>query len=319
MKMLELIRRHPVGNILLVFVVVQITCIVAGLLYPNSFGYLTPGNVQVMLKAIPPLAIMVIGVNILMIAGEFDLSVGSCFAFAGLVMASAFNAGSPLILALALALMTGAFIGWLNGVITVKTRIPSFIATLGALMFWRGMILWISGEKTTQFLPATWFENLFNYSRGLLQAQFVWLLILAVGGYLLLERHSLGNHFYGVGGNRDASLAVGLNPDRVKILAFVLAGMAAALAGVISATRVHSVSPIQGKGMELQAIAACVIGGTSLAGGKGSVLGPFLGTALIYTIQDVLLLVKAPGSYLEMFMGVLIVAAVVVNQLTSKK
>ena len=110
-----------------------------------------------------------------------------------------------------------------------------------------------------------------------------------------------------------------LHPGRVKLAAFMLTGMAAAFSGIISTTRVHSVSPIQGEGMELQAIAACVIGGTALTGGKGTVLGPFLGAALIFTIQDVLLLVKAPGSYLEMFMGLLILATVVLNQLTSKR
>ena len=319
MKVLEKIRGYQAGNIFIIFLLVQLGCVIAGILFPQSFRYLDQSNIQVLLKSIPPLAILVMGVNILMITGEFDLSVGAVFTFTAYIMATLFNMGAPAPVAAVAAIGVGAAIGALNGLIVVHTRIPSFIATLGSMMFWRGIILWFSGEKTAPFRPGGYFECLFSGSCGPMQVQFVWLLLIAGAAFMLLERHKLGNHFFGVGGNRDASLAVGLHPGRVKLAAFMLTGMAAAFSGIISTTRVHSVSPIQGEGMELQAIAACVIGGTALTGGKGTVLGPFLGAALIFTIQDVLLLVKAPGSYLEMFMGLLILATVVLNQLTSKR
>ena len=131
--------------------------------------------------------------------------------------------------------------------------------------------------------------------------------------YFLLHRHRLGNHFYAVGGNRNAAVAIGIKPYRTKSIAFAIAGFMAALSGVVAATRVGSIQPGGGLGMELQAIAACVIGGAALTGGRGSILGIVLGTALVYTIQDILLLLRAPGFYFDMFVGALIVIAVIMN------
>ena len=313
------IRRYKAGNILIVFAAVQIICVVASILFPDQFCYLSTSNVQTLLKSIPPLAILAMGVGLLMIAGEFDLSVGSNFALTAFVMATTFNLGLSPWLAMLLALAFGAFIGLVNGLITLWAKIPSFIATLGAMMFWRGIILILSGGQTKPFRPCCAFESLFAGSIGPIQAQFIWAIAVAVLAQLLLERHKLGNHIFAVGGNRESAIAIGVNPRTVKMICFVLVGVLAASAAVLSTSRVHSVSPDQGKGLELQAIAACVIGGLSLAGGEGSILGIFLGSALLFTIQDVLLLLRAPGSYLDMFVGILIVVAVVSNRLTKKE
>ena len=129
------IRGYKAGNILIVFAAVQIICIVASILFPDQFSYLSTSNVRTLLKSIPPLAILAMGVGLLMIAGEFDLSVGSNFALTAFVMATTFNSGVSPWLAALLALAFGAFIGFVNGVITLRTKIPSFIATLGAMMF----------------------------------------------------------------------------------------------------------------------------------------------------------------------------------------
>lgn len=304
---------------MIVFAVVQLACIVASLLFPDDFSYLSKSNIQTLLKSIPPLAILATGVALLMIAGEFDLSVGSNFALAAFLMAVAYNAGVPVGFAALLALVLGAFIGLVNGLITLKAAIPSFIATLGAMMFWRGIILIFSKGQTESFRPGGLFEDIFSGSIGFMQAQFLWAVAVAVVAYLILERHKLGNHIFGVGGNRESAIAIGVYPNAIKMICFVMVGMAAAFAGIISTARVHSVSPDQGKGLELQAIAACVIGGVSLMGGQGSILGVFLGSALLFTIQDVLLLLRAPGFYLDMFMGILIVVAVISNRLTKKE
>jgi ribose/xylose/arabinose/galactoside ABC-type transport system permease subunit len=147
-----------------------------------------------------------------------------------------------------------------------------------------------------------------------LEAAFIWFVGMTVIFWILLHHHKLGNHFYAVGGNKEAATAIGINPNRVKMIAFSIAGFCAALAGILAASRVGSIQPGQGSGLELQAIAACVIGGLALTGGRGTVLGIFLGAALIYTIQDVLLLVRAPGFYLEVFVGLLIVGAAIFNE-----
>ena len=312
------IRGSKAGNILIVFVVVQIACVIASLIFGDQFAYLSVTNIQTQLKSIPQLAILAVGVGILMIAGEFDLSVGSNFAFTAYIMAFAYGCMWPAWAATLLALGVGAFIGLINGLITLKTKIPSFIATLGAMMFWRGMLQIISGNESASMNPGGTYEALFAGSMGPVQAQFLWALLVGVLGYLLLERHKLGNHIFGVGGNKESARAIGVYPNAVKMICFVIVGLLAAFAGVISTARVYSVSPDQGRGLELQAIAACVIGGVSLTGGGGSILGLFLGAALLYTIQDVLLLLRAPGTYLDMFMGILIVVAVIFNRLTKK-
>ena len=318
MTALVWIRRHRAGSIAIVFVLTQVACIGFGIFMPHSFPYLAKANIELLLKSIPALAILAIAVNLLMISGEFDLSVGSVFTFSALIMALAFNQGVPPGLAAVLALGVGAMIGWSNGVLTTKAKIPSFIATLGAMWFWRGTILSVSNSQTVSFRPGSAFEAFFVGSIGSMQAQFIWLIVIAVIGHFLLERHRLGNHFFAVGGNRESAVAVGVNPDRVKIIAFVFVGLAAAFTGILSTTRVHSISPIQGKGLELMAIAACVIGGSRLMGGEGTVLGAVLGACLLATIQDILQLVQAPGELLDMFVGILIVVAVILNRLARK-
>lgn len=318
-QFLGTLRSHRAGNIVIVFVAVQTLCIVFSLLFPESFRYLSEANLQLLFRSIPQLAILVIGVNLLMITGEFDLSVGSNFTFSALIMAMALNLGVPGIATVILALFVGAFIGFSNGILTTQTGIPSFIATLGGMMFWRGMILLLSQGQTEPFRPGEFFEAFLVSSLGPFQAQFFWLIVVAVLAHMLLERHRLGNHFFAVGGNKESAIAVGVNANRVKIAAFILVGVLASFSGIMSTTRIHSVSPIQGEGLELQAIAACVIGGTRLMGGTGTVLGAVLGAALLYTIQDILLLLRAPGFYLQMFVGILIVVAVILNQLAKKK
>jgi len=316
---LERIRRQKAGNILIVFVVIQILAIIFSLIFPDKFRYLSEANIQVLLKAIPQIGIIALGVNILMISGEFDLSVGATFALTALVMAKIFNAGGSIWVAILSSLLVGAFIGFLNGVIIVKSRVPSFIITLGSMYFWRGIIIFISQAQNETFKVGAVVKKIFAGNIGPIQFQFIWLMLIAIITWFLLERHRLGNHFFAAGGNRNAAEALGINVGRVKIIAFVITGVLAAFSGILSTVRVASISPIQGEGLEMQAIAACVIGGTALMGGSGSVLGVMLGAALLYTIQDFLLLLRAPGFYLKLFLGVIIIVAVVLNQIVKKE
>jgi simple sugar transport system permease protein len=167
--------------------------------------------------------------------------------------------------------------------------------------------------------PSEPFATLFDSSVltignvGVIHASILWFCLFAIAFYFLLHHHRLGNHFYAVGGNRNAAVAIGINPARTKTIAFAIAGFMAAFSGVVAVSRVGSIQPGGGLGMELQTIAACVIGGLALTGGRGSILGIVLGTALVFTIQDVLLLLRAPAFYFDMFVGALIVIAVIMN------
>jgi len=312
-------RRDPAANILIILVIVQLGCITAGLLFPDGFRYLSPLNIATLLRAIPQIGFIALGVGVLMIAGEFDLSVGATFTLSGLTMATSYAAGVPLPAAVLAALAVGVAIGLVNGFVTLRFRIPSFIVTLGMMMVLRGVILYVSGTASVSFRPDPWFRSLLTGSIGVVQAQFLWLVAFALAGYVLMAWTRLGNHIHAVGGNRAAANAIGVNVIRTKYYAFAIAGLMAAMSGVVSTTRVSSVSPIQGQGLELQAIAACVIGGLALTGGRGSMLGIFCGAVLIYTVQNILLLVGAPGYYLDAFIGLVLVLAVIANSMLNRR
>lgn len=324
LKLRDWISDRPEGGIVVMFVVAQILCILGGLLFPDIFRYLLPANVAVVLKSIAPLGIMALGVGVLMIAGEYDLSVGAIYSFLAIVSATICNdlmgdiqaenasAVAPF-LGLLVALAAGTTIGLFHAWITLRFNIPSFIATLGGMLLWKGATLLYHGAKALRYKPTEPFATLFGGSIGIVHASILWFAIFAVGFYFLLHHHRLGNHFYAVGGNRNAAVAIGVSPSRTKYIAFAICGFMAAFSGVVAAARVGSIQPGGGLGMELQSIAACVIGGLALTGGRGSILGIVLGTALVFTIQDILLLLQAPAFYFEMFVGALIVIAVVLN------
>jgi simple sugar transport system permease protein len=312
-------RRTTDASILVVFVIIQIVCIAAALIAPTGFRYLSGPNISVMLQAIPSLGIVALGVGVLMIAGEFDLSVGTAATFVSVVAAMLMNMSISVWIASAVAIMLGTLIGALNGLITLQFAMPSFIVTLGGLLFWHGMTFLVHGAQSIGFRPDPVFQFVFGGNFGLVGTSFLWLILCCVGFHMMLQHHRLGNQIFAVGGNRDAATAIGVSPRKIKLIAFSIAGAMAAFSGIISATRVNSINPAQGQGVELQAIAACVIGGLALTGGRGGILGIFLGAALIYTIQDVLLLMRAPGFYLDIFVGALIVIAVIFNQVAGNR
>jgi simple sugar transport system permease protein len=318
-SLLKQIMAMPAGAILLVFVALQIVCIVGALVYPDDFRYLSPQNLTILMKAIPVLGCLALGAGILMIAGEFDLSIGSVYTFTAVLIATLVDSGVSAFIAAPLGILTGVLIGLLNGTITLRFGLPSFIVTLGGLLFWRGAVLLYNGAVQVRFDPEPIFSSLFAGTIFGVNAAFIWIILFVVGFYLLLHRHKFGNHVFATGGNRAAATAIGINTDRVKLIAFAIAGGMAAVAGIIATARVGSVQPGQGAGLELQAIAACVIGGLSLSGGRGSIIGIFLGVMLIHTITDVLLLLRAPGFYLDMFIATLIVVAAAFNHLIERR
>ncbi|GLQ57989.1 monosaccharide-transporting ATPase [Devosia nitrariae] len=303
----------PAGAILLVFVTVQLFCIVAGLIFPDDFRYLSPQNMGILMRSVPVLGCLALGAGLLMIAGEFDLSIGSVYTFTAVVMAMLVGSGVDAFLAAPAGLLVGAAIGLSNGILTLRFNLPSFIVTLGGLLFWRGAVLLINGAVQVRFDPGPAFDALFSGTVIGINAAFIWFVGLSLAFWALLHRHRFGNHVFATGGDRSAATAIGVNTARIKLAAFAIAGAMAAFAGILATTRVGSVQPGQGAGLELQAIAACVIGGLSLRGGRGSILGIFLGVMLIFTITDVLLLLRAPGFYLDMFIATLIVVASIFN------
>ena len=320
-NLIDNIRSKPAGGILILFCTIQIVAILGGLLYPEHFRYLNPANIAVLLKSMSPLGIMAIGVGVLMISGEFDLSVGTLYTFCAIVTATMVKeyALSPY-LAMLVGIIVGIIAGLIHGNIVNRFTIPSFIVTLGAMLLWKGGTLLYHGAKSLRYkYESETYKTVLTGDIGVVDASFLWFIGVGIVFYFIVHHHKIGNHFFAVGGNPEAAIAIGINPKRVKLIAFAIAGGCAALSGVVAMSRVGSVQPGGGLGLELEAIAACVIGGCALMGGRGSIIGIMLGTALIYTIQDLLLLLRAPGFYFEMFVGGLIVLAVIINVTIRKR
>lgn len=313
------LRRQPAINIVALFVVAQLACIVGGLLFPESFRYLSATNLSLVLKAVPVLGAIALGVGVLMIAGEFDLSVGAVYTVTSYAMALLYLNGVPLGVAVLATFAIGAAIGIVNGLITVKMAIPSFITTLGSMLVVRGFIRWLSEGRSVSFHPDDWFIGLVTGSLLGVNAEFLWFLVLTIVVGAILHRTRLGNHWYLVGGSERTAVAVGVNVPLVKISAFMFSSLGATFAGILSTTRVSSVTASQGIGFELKAITVCVIGGLFLSGGRGTIVGIFVGACLMYMVEDVLLLLRAPGFYIEVFIGTILVGAVIVNTWLVKK
>jgi ribose/xylose/arabinose/galactoside ABC-type transport system permease subunit len=303
-------RQQSAFDILVLFLIVQVISLIYGFINPNTFAYNSSANIQTALSTIPiEVGIPALGVGVLMIAGEFDLSVGNNFIFSSIVMAQLATNGMNTWLAALIGLLIGTGIGLLNGLITLRLQIPSFIATLGTSFFWYAATFFVHGESSQPFSPTPVFAALTAGNLSVFPVLFLWWVVLALVFWGLLERNRIGNHIYAAGGNKQAATATGVRVDRTKLLAFALTGLMAALGGILAASYIGNIAPSTGTTLPLEAIAACVIGGLSLTGGRGTILGIVLGSALIYWIKDVLLLVGAPGIYINAPIGILIIGA----------
>ncbi len=267
-------------------------------------------------------AVVVIGVTTLMIGGEFDLSVGPMMAMGGYLFADIVLADGSPVIAIMVALLATAIMGSVNGLITVYTGIPSFIVTLGTLYIYRGVVWLYSGGlmiQTTEELPV---YRLLNGRLDVLndllpQASFrtatLWAIVLGFLFQLLLTRSRFGNHVFAVGGNPGAAVAQGVNVKRIKITCFIITGILAGFAGILTFSQFSSVYVATGATVELTAIAGAVVGGTLLTGGVGSILGGLLGILLIDTLRTGVVLLGFPSDNFAAIVGVTIVGVALLN------
>lgn len=286
---------------------------VFGVLHPAFLTLDTFGDI---LTQAAELGVAAVGITFLMIAGEFDLSVGSNFAFAGLLLALLVTKHAvPAPLAVALAMGVAAAIGLLNGIITLTGRIPSFITTLGTMMLWRGLALAVTGGWPISILGASVLLDVLGGKAvyATLHISAVWWLAVTAVLSVVLGRTTYGNWVFATGGKREAARALGVPVRQVKLVNFTLAGLLAGMAGFMQFGRMGSMSPVWGDGLALEAIAAAVIGGTSLMGGTGTIVGTALGAVTMASIRFGLIMVGAPAYWYTAFLGVVIVAAVIVN------
>ncbi len=269
--------------------------------------------------------IVVVGVGLLMISGEFDLSVGSNLAVAGYVFLLTLLAGVPPVLAMVLALIVSTILGLINGLIVVYLRIPSFIGTLGTLLAYRGVARWLGAGQATSYTPDVKpalfdalngfiapLNNLFEGSANFRMSS-LWFIGAVVVVSIMLMRTRHGNASFAVGGNPGAALSQGINVVRVKLINFTLSGFFAGLAGVVLFAQRSSMNELIGKGLELTAVAAAVIGGVSLNGGTGTIIGAALGMIMLATLEQGLVLLGAPNEVFQGIVGAIIIISVITN------
>ncbi|MBL6723551.1 MAG: ABC transporter permease [Rubripirellula sp.] len=267
---------------------------------------------------IPDLTLVSVGMTFVLIARGIDLSVGSVLALSSAIFGVLIvDRELPLIVAGATAIIAAATCGLINGLISIKARIPSFIVTLGMLEVARGLTKLVTKSETKYI--GTIIESISDPIPYLLiSPAFVFALFTVFAGQFLLSRMAFGRYFIAIGTNENAVRLSGINVAPYQIATFVLCGILCGIAGVIHAAKLSTADPNAAVGIELSAIAACVIGGTSLMGGRGNVLSTFLGVLIIATLQTGLAQLGASDPIKQVITGSVIIAAVLTDAIKQR-
>ncbi len=282
----------------------------------KSGVFFTASNLTGVTTIASSVGIVGIGVTFLMIAGEFDLSVGGMFAFAPIVMGKLIvDHGLNEWLAFFLCLAMAAAIGFANGLVTLRFGIPSFITTLGSLFILDGVNLILTGGQQVEYFGQS---SLFpilggQIGTGPVYASLVWLFFFAAVFWFVLQRTRYGNWTFAAGGRGGIARAVGVPVYRVKAINFCLAAVLAGFAGCTEFAYLGSVASGQGDKMELYAIVVAVVGGTSLFGVTGTIIGTVIGALILSSLETGLVLIGAPGSLYTSLIGTILIVAVIVN------
>ena len=287
------------------------------LLMDTPSRFLSPNNLRIVLSQTVIVAVGAIGMTMIIISGGIDLAVGSTIALTGVVTALGINAGMPPALALALGIAVGGLVGVINGFVVTRLKVVPFIATLGMLGIGRGVAKWLANQQTVN-MPGTWLNELlvmFPNPSWLLVAPGVWItIVLAVLAAIMLRQTVFGRRIFALGSNEAATRACGIATDRLKIWIYGLAGLLFGLAGVMQMSRLRQGDPTVAAGSELDIIAAVVIGGGSLNGGEGSILGSMIGALIMAFLRNGCQQVGWPNYVQEIIIGAIIVIAVALDR-----
>jgi ribose transport system permease protein len=299
-------------RVLVIFIVL---CLIAGIL---SDVFFTMNNVMNVLRQVSIIAIIACGMTLVILIAGIDLSVGAVMAFSGAILAGVLTAGLPLPVAIFAALGIGLLFGIFNGFVVANFGVPSFIATLATMVIARGMTL-----VYTNGYPLVISHDTYRYigSGRFLGIPIPIIIMFFIFGvmYWMLKYTSFGRYIYAIGGNEETAVLAGINVKRIKIAVFGLAGLLSALSATIYTSRLMSAQPNAGTGIELDAIAAVIIGGTSLAGGRGGVTGTLIGALIMGVLDNVLNLMNVSPFYQSIAKGLVILIAVIIDSKFSKR
>jgi ribose/xylose/arabinose/galactoside ABC-type transport system permease subunit len=301
---LVLARDHPY-MLYVTFVVLMVTFSFA------SDVFFTTSNFQNIGRQTALVSVVAVGLTLVIIAGEIDLSVGSVLALAGMTSALAMDRiNDSWLLGAVVGLATGATCGLVNGLLTTRLSIPSFLVTLGTLGIARGLALLVTGT-TPVLITSPQFIQAFGEGDFIgIPAPIAWTIVIAVMGVLLLHFGTFGGKIYATGGNPTAARYSGISTRNVKTAVFVLTGALAGLAALVFSARAHAARPDVGAGFELNVIAAVILGGTSLFGGRGTIIGSLVGSFVIGILDNGLVLLGVSASLQLVIKGAIIIAAV---------
>ncbi len=299
------------------FVGLMLVVAVFALLTESPARYLSPFNLRIVLAQTVIVAVGAVGMTLVIISGGIDLSVGSTIALSSVVTALLLHAGYPPALAVAAGVCVGGCVGLINGLAITSLRVVPFIATLGMLGVARGAAKWLAGQQTVN-VPQTWVNELavtFPRPAWLLLAPGVWIaLALAIMTAVVLRNTVFGRRVFALGSNEAAARACGINVERLKLWVYSLAGLYFGLAGVTQMSRLRQGDPTVAVGAELDIIAAVVIGGGSLSGGEGSILGSMIGALIMAFLRNGCQQMGWPSYVQEIIIGTIIVAAVALDR-----
>ncbi len=278
---------------------------------PHFFSERVASNI---LLSSSTIGIIAVGVAALMIAGQFDLSVGSVYGLSSGVVILCVNSGVPGWAALPIVILFGLVVGTINGYLVTKLQIHSLIITLGSLMFFRGVLLALTEGFPIRLKVPDPFLQMLDFTYLGIPSPFFWFLGLVLLFAFILGSTRFGGWLYATGGSPEAARGMGVPADRVQIKAFAIASMLACIAGYVSVARFSSVDALRGQGAELEVILAVVVGGASLNGGYGSIIGAALGVLIIGMIQQGLILIGISVYWYQAGIGLLLILAAIVNQ-----
>jgi ribose transport system permease protein len=292
--------------------------VTVGALTLASPEFLTGNNLANLARQVAIFGILAIGQLMVILTGGIDLSVGSILGLAGAVTAQLLVSGVPIIPAILIGVVVGGVLGVANGVLVTRFKLPPFIATLGMLGIARGIVLVITDANTIQGLPDS-FQTVANGTvLGIPNLLIIFVVITAIA-WFVLNRTVFGRYVYAVGSNPEAARLAGVPVAMVTTAVYVISGVLAAVGGVLLTSRLGAGVPTAGTGFELQAIAACVIGGASLSGARGSAIGAACGALIIGVLNNGGNLLAINAFYLQIAIGVLVLVAVGFDQLNTRK
>lgn len=289
-----------------IFLSLVILCAIFSVMNPR---FMTIANFMNVLQQIAVIAIAAFGMTWVILLGEIDLSIGSIIAVAGMVGAQAFVFGVGFLPALVLTLAAGALMGFLNGALTAKLGLPSFIVTVATMGIFRGLVSLPTNGAPAMIDNATWIAIGTEHFLGL--PIIIWIVLaLFVANHVLLSKTKFGRRAYLTGGNREAAVYSGIKVDRLKIGIFMISGVMAAVSGILLSARLYSAQTNAGISYELDAIASAVLGGTSLAGGVGTMVGTLIGALIIGIMNNGMNMLSVPYFYQLIVKGLVILLAV---------